>query len=226
MSNSDVTGVSLTLQNGTRLRGQVVFEGAPPPAERPRFSLTLVPANDRTLGVFPAAPIDENLRFMTARYPAGRYLLSVASAPPGWTAVEARIGSVNAIAEPVTLDGSAVGDVTVTLTNRTTRLSGTVKGATTGDPNATVILFPFDHRSWIESGMATRLLRTVDVRPDGSYEITNLIPGSYAVVAVSATAVVDTRDSSVVDALARGATRVTLAVGDQKAQPLSVSPVR
>jgi hypothetical protein len=133
---------------------------------------------------------------------------------------------VNALTTPITLDGSTVDEVVVTLSNRPPRLMGTVRGPSSGDPASLVIVFPADTRNWIDAGMSNRLVRTVDVRPTGAFEITGLIPGNYAVIAVPAGAAVDTRDPQTMELLSTRATRVTLAVGETKAQALTVSQVR
>lgn len=229
VANADVTGVRVTVQSGTRLRGRVVFADgvAPPAADRQRFSLGLQAGNDRQISLPQPVPVDADLRFVTAEYPAGRYFINVTGAPAGWVPVDARVRGVNALVEPIALDvASREDDIVVTMSNRPPKIAGTVRASSGGDPNAVVVLFPADHRAWIEAGMPSRLVRTIDVRPNGTYEIPNLIPGTYALVAVPADAPLDTRDADTLDRLAQRATRVTVVAGDQKTQALTVSFLR
>lgn len=227
VANDDVSGVVLTMQTGTRMRGQIVFDGTPPsPAERAGMAISLQLGDEGAGLPAPVAPVDADLRFTTAEYPDGTYFLAVNAPPPGWRVVSATFGGSDVLGLPFTLDRSKDGDVIVTLGKQTTALSGQVRGARPGDPDATVLMFPADVRAWIASGMSTRQVRMAAVEPNGSYKYPQVPPGRYAVVAIPATAAVDTRDAELVERLAGAATRVTLAPGDQKTQPLTVTAVR
>lgn len=228
VTTRDVSGVAVALTTGTRLNGQVIFDGGNPPpvADRRRLGVNLMSSDDRTGTSLPLAAVEENLSFRTPQYPAGRFLVNVVGVPAGWVAVDARVGSVNALVEPIAPSGGEMTGVVITLSTRAPKVSGTVRGASSGDPQATVVVFPADHRAWVEAGMSARLVRTAAVRPNGAYEVTGLVPGAYAVVAVPETTAVETRSPAFFDAVARSASRITVSLGESATQALTVTPVR
>lgn len=224
----DVTGVVVSLRTGTRMSGRIVFDGGPPPlpAERPRLGVILQGTSDRMIASAPAAPVDEDLRFTTPEYPNGEYFVQLTSVPGRWNLMDARIQGVNALVQPFTIDGATSAELVITLSMRPTRITGSVRGSDPGDPNAVVIAVPADVRAWVGAGMPTRAVRRVDVRPNGQFEIANLIPGTYSLVAVPGAAFVDTRSADVMEQMSRAGTPVEIALGDQKTVALTVMPLK
>jgi tellurite resistance-related uncharacterized protein len=116
----------------------------------------------------------------------------------------------------------------ITFTDQTGQLSGTAHGPSAGQaPAATVLLFPFDYRTWIANGMPARLTRTnAAATKTGAFSLQNILSGEYAVVALDDRDVVDNQDAAFFAAAARVATRVTLADGEKKSLDLSIVRIR
>jgi hypothetical protein len=230
VGEQDLTGVTLTLSTGSRISGQVVFDGGalPSAAEMPRIGIGLVLADDRQAQLPPPAPVNQNTRqFWTAQYPGGRYVVNVTSVPTGWSVKSALAGGVNVFERPLSLSGQDVSGVVVTLTKQPTTLSGQVRrGSATGDPQAIVAVFPSDYRAWIDDGMSSRRFRSGTAQPDGTFEFSGLGAGEYIVAAVGASQPIDGRNVETIDALARVGTRVTIRDGVNQAPPLTVATIR
>ncbi len=181
VGDRDLTGVTLTLATGSRITGQVVFDGGslPSAAEMPRIGIGLIPADDRQEQLPGAAPVNQSTRqFLTAQYPAGRYVVNVLSLPNGWTVQSAMAGGVNIYERPLTLTGQDVSGIVVTLTRQPTTFTGQVRrGSSAGDPLATVAVFPADYRAWIDEGMSSRRFRSGAAQPDGTFEFSGLGAG-------------------------------------------------
>jgi hypothetical protein len=73
------------------------------------------------------------------------------------------------------------------------------------------VLFPADYRTWIDNGMNPRRSRTVRPTRPGAFTIPNVPAGDYLIIAVDRSAPADLQDPANVEALARGATRVSVA---------------
>jgi hypothetical protein len=230
VAEQDLTGVTLTLATGSRISGQVVFDGGalPSAAEMPRIGMGLVLADDRQAQLPPPAPVNQNTRqFLTAQYPAGRYLVNVSSLPGGWTVRSAIADGVNVFERPLTLSGQDVGGLVVTLTKQPSTLAGQVRrGTGTGDPQAIVAVFPADYRSWIDDGMSIRRFRSGAVQPDGTFEFSGLGTGEYLVAAVGADQPLDGRNVTTIEALARVGTRVAVRDGVNQVPMITVATIR
>jgi hypothetical protein len=162
------------------------------------------------------------MHFVTPQMPTDRYVVAVTGLPAGWNVASIRASTGDVMDHPLTLE-TDVDDVVVTLTMRTATIAGTVTGAHAGDPDAVVVLFPADVRTWIDEGMLASRVQTIDVRPDGSYQAQNLRAGDYALVAVPAETTIDVRDAALFTALARAATRVSVDIGQSRTQALTVT---
>lgn len=227
VSGRDVDGVVVTLRPGARVSGRVQFDGqAPAAADLVRAGVSLVPADDRSPAQSLQSPIDDTGHFETAQAIPDRYVINTTGLPAGWTIAAAEAGGANLLEHALAIDAADVTDVVITVSQKKTGISGTVRGSGAGDPNAVVVVFPADYESWIAEGMTSRRVRTVDVSANGAYQVAGLTPGGYAVAAVPATADVDTRNPATIAALARVATRVTIALGEAKTLALDVSRLR
>jgi hypothetical protein len=226
VENADVGGLSIALREGARVRGVVQFDGASPPqAELSRLGIALRPADGRATSLPPAAPVDDQLHFVTPEFPAGRYVADVMGLPAEWHVASIRADGADVLDHPFTLETDLAG-VVVTATKLTTTIAGTVTGAHPGDPDAVVVLLPADVRRWIDEGMLAREVQTISVGADGSYRSQSLTAGEYAIAALPAETAIDTRDAEWLTALARVATRVSVETGQNRTQALTVSVLK
>lgn len=185
----DQTEISLTLQPGVTVSGKIEFEAGPGPTPDPtRMSVTVTPVGQNRLTGDAAqatpGPVDANGMFTIRGVLPGRYTISIAAGnPAGYSLKSAVFGGVDALDQPLELNGTdALSGGLVTLSTKTTEVTGLVQDVTGQPlPGVTVIAFAGDERFW------TPLSRRVQgVRPatDGRYSFRNLPPGDYRIVAV------------------------------------------
>lgn len=182
----DQSDVQLMLQPGATVSGRVVTDtGAEVPYSRMTVGLTPIGAQKNELGVVGPAAVDAAGRFTIKGASPGRYRLTVMGGmPTGHSLASAVFGGQDILDIPLEMTGApGPGDGLVTLTTKTTELTGTLQDAA-GQPASgfTVIVFPSDERFW-----APESRRIQGVRPatDGRYQVRNLPPGDYRLVVVS-----------------------------------------
>jgi len=226
-----LSGLTINLQTGSRVRGRIEFEGT---TERPdatamqRIGIMFEPANGRMdFRSSPPARVEANGDFSTGGFIGGRYILRQPFAPGGWYLKEARYEGQDLSTTPINLEGKDLNGVTVVFTDRPTDLSGTVRSSQgAGDADATVLIFPVEEDAWQSAGSNTRRMRAVRASKTGSYKALGLPAGDYYVAAVPDEMVVDWQDPRVLGSLARDASRVSLDDGERKTQDLRTQSKR
>jgi protocatechuate 3,4-dioxygenase beta subunit len=225
VGNRDVTDVLVTLQRGARVTGRFEFDGT---RERPAASaLVRVPISLERQGpvaaptlfgnTIPPGRADETGVFKTYGVPAGKYVVRVIGAPPGWTLKSVMAEGRDVSEVPLDLRTTDVANVVVTFTDRPTKLSGVARTSTgNGDPDAVLVVFPTDPGAVSEYN--PRRVRGTHAGRDGSYTFTGLPAGDYYVAAIHEDTTGDWRDPRVLEDLARGASQVRLADGDTRVQ--------
>ena len=222
-----ITGLSLGLQPGMTIGGQVRFEGTrlEPPAsfESVRVSVQPVQA-DGTVSFSPSpVGIDGNGRFLVSGITPGRYRL-VASFPgsdrPGhWQLRSAIVNGQETLDIPFTVQPlQSITDATITFADRTAALSGTVHNAAGGAPNEfTVVLFSTDQTHWLP-----RARRIHGARPssDGAYTFRNLPAGEYYLAAINDVEPGEWFDPAFLQRLLPGAMKLVVAEGEEKVQDI------
>jgi len=226
----DVTDLPVTLQSGFRIGGRAEFVGAaePPTADAlRRMTATFDPADARPLmsATIGRGQFDNEGYLSSYQLPPGRYYVRINGAPPGWTLKSAMLNGRDLSNVPVMVDRE-LNNLIVTFTDAPATLSGQVTDASGGpDVSATVLVFPADSASWIDYGSFPRRLRDVRVGKDGQYSTVGLPPGEYLVVAVADETSANWQDPTVLKALARSATSVTIAEGESRSLALRTSVV-
>jgi hypothetical protein len=245
VGDADVSAVSMRMTEGARLIGRVAFEGnAAPPADAAltAFQVSAVPLAGSPMtggagGVPPGArgagpgairpgQVDQTGQFRTQGHPAGRYLFTANAtrdAGPAWTLKSIMAGGRDVASEAIELGDADVTDVIVTFTDRVSTLGGAVRG-NDGTPatEGFVILFPADHRTWIQTGMAQRRASVAGIGPTGNYTMPRLLPGTYLAVAAADAVAADRDDPTFIEAAARLATSVTITEGQPQSLDLTV----
>ena len=182
----DVNDVSLLLQPGLTVAGRMTADAGTEPAFG-RISVGLAPVgvqrgDQSTIG---PAPLDADGRFSIRGVAPGRYRLVVMGGmPSGFSLASAVFNGRDILDVPLEINGTEnIGEGVVTLTNKTTEVSGQVR-AMNGDPAAgvTMIAYPADEKLWVPESR-----RIIAVRPatDGKYLLRNLPPGEYRLIAVA-----------------------------------------
>ena len=103
----------------------------------------------------------------------------------------------------------------VTLTDRPSKVSGTVTDARGGAGDTAVVLaFPVDPKQWSGYGASPRNLKSALTSRTGVYTFGHLPPGDYNVIAIDPAEADGWKDPGRLEALAGEATKLTVAVGD------------
>jgi hypothetical protein len=214
---------------GARVSGHVVFDGTapPPPAQRlQQLIVSLASVDSRPfMASTPTARLNPDGQFTTAGYAPGRYTINVAAPGPEWTLRSVMVNGVNVIERPLDLGTDDIAGAVVTFTDRVTELSGTVTGDAALTDGATVTVFPADYQAWIANGLSPRRTASTVVSKNGTFTLRLSLPGDYFVAALGADTAPD-QDPQFFAALAKFATRITIAEGDKRSLPLTVGRIR
>ena len=182
----EVNDVSLVLQPGLTVSGRMAVDAGTEPAFN-RMTVGLAPVGlqkgDQSM-IGPAA-VETDGRFTIKGATPGRYRLVVMGGmPSGFSLASAVFNGQDTLDIPIEINGTQnTGFGTVTLTTKTTEVSGVVKAASgEAAPGVTMIAYPAEERFWVPE--SRRIMAT---RPatDGKYQFKNLPPGEYRLVAVS-----------------------------------------
>jgi hypothetical protein len=142
--------------------------------------------------------------------------------PAQWVLKSAMVGSTDALDFPFEVGPNAqVAGVTLTFTDRTQELSGTLQDAM-GRPTSdfTIIVFPADTAYWVPQSR-----RIQSARPDttGKFSIRGLPPGNYRLTAVTDVETGEWFDPNFLNQLVGPSMALTLAPGERKTQDLRVA---
>jgi hypothetical protein len=232
VADTDVAGVSIMMRDGLKVSGRVEFE-LKTPAPGPMGagnSVSLIPINNAAFsGLMSTDPamLDADGRFTTSGQASGRYTISLGrgGGGPGIKSITANGRDVTNA--PLDLKDTDITDVVIKVSDRLASLSGVVRGPNAlAVPTATVIAFPADYRALVASGLMSGRARTIAASRVGAFVMSALMPGDYLIVAVDDADVSDNQDTAFFDALARGATRITLGDTEKRAQDLVLVKVK
>jgi hypothetical protein len=244
-SGTDVTGVTLVLAPGLRMRGRIVIDTAG--QRQPDLSTARVGirATWPGRGTAANARLAMDVQFPTTVGPDGSFDLQnlppatysftctmPSSAPErgagvpadqrrGWWLRSATIDGKDILDEPYTLDPSAaVPTAVLTLTDRHSSLSGAFQDATGRATSAiTVIVFPTNPAWWGETSRRVRVQRP---GTDGKYSFVDLPAGDYVLAAVMDMEPDAWKDPAFLRSLVVGGVPVTIDEGEQKTQDLRI----
>jgi len=222
VSEEDIDGLDVVAKRGVRFTGRVVFEGTPPPAAAGQLErITVVPrAVPGTNGSIALAPgtgvVGPDGEFATPELVPGPYVLEALNLPAGWVVKSAMAGSEDAADRPVELGEGGLDNITITLTDKFTAISGAVRGPNEKAPGAPIVgVFPVDRTMWRRVGMQSRRTATSVPLRNGIYIFVGLPPGEYYIVAIDG-AVPDFSDPVELTALIPLAQKISLAAGERK----------
>jgi hypothetical protein len=219
----DVDGVVLQMVPGHRASGRLEFESqtgrpAPTATQLQNMAITLAPSDGRGLNTFfgGGGPDRANAQgeFRTKGYGPGKYFLSVSAG--AWLVKSATIGGADVLDAALEIRDADVAGIVVTFTDRMATVSGTVRSAGETDLSETsILIFPANHRAWIDSGMNPRRLKTARASRAGAYTLPNVPAGDYVIVAIDRANDGDTQDPAFIERLSRIGTRLTVSTDPQ-----------
>ena len=233
VSESDVSGLALTLQPAWHLAGRIAFDAstAPPPVDLTGLSVTMPYAARGTGGVsisttgamsgrlaVPAAHVARDGTFDLAPVLPETYgLASVAPGRDTWWLRSAMVNGQDVLDRPLEMTGNVDGAV-LTFTDRHTALTGVLQ-TPAGAPAAEyfVVVFTTDRSLW--RPQARRLLST---RPatDGQFTIKDLPPGEYYLAALTDLDPREWQTPEFLDQLVPAALTIAVGEGEQKRQDI------
>lgn len=227
VADRDVTDLELTLMAGARITGRVVGPGIGPlpfdPARLELRAASQVPGVNGNWGINAIGGAVHSDGTFSIGSVIGRSVIQVENLPDGWSLESVRRRGVDITDEPAEFGEGTENVVEITLANRTTELTGSVRGARgLGVSDYTVIVFPSDparrHR-------LSRRLKGARQRQDGRYRIEGLPPGSYLAVAVETLPRTAWNDPAVLERLQARGQSFRLRAGERRALDLRLSPL-
>ena len=221
---TDLPNLTVILTPAATITGTVTFLNtggaqAPDPATV-RVAVPLVDALD--IGPNPTARVERSGAFTLSGVQAGSHLFRTQGSPRGWTLKSVTVSGREVIDTPIELrSGQALSGVVFTFTDRLTEVNGTI----TDDRNTpvtdyTVLAFATDEQFW--NAQSRHIMTT---RPDqnGKYQLRGLPAGDYYLVAVDPAEQGEWFEPAYLAAHRTGASRVSLADGDVKAQDFKLT---
>jgi len=235
VGDTDVTGVSLVMREGSKVSGRVEFELTPPrtAAQVITGSGVVVAPLSGASGVGGMMGMDSSVleadgRFKTLGFAPGSYVIGFGRGGRGSPGIKSvTIGGRDVTNAVLELRDADVPDVVITVSDRFGTLAGVVRGASGGAATtSTVILFPVDYRPLVPNALVPSRSQIVAASRTGAYTVSALVPGNYFVVAIDDADVSDNQDAVFFDALARVATRITVGDAEKKTQDLALVKVK
>lgn len=219
---ADIDNLVVPLETAASFSGRVAWEANP---DKPDLKPT---SFDQFLTLEPAGRNPNQLRmvdttdgkFKDGSINPGEYFIRKRGTPNAWVIKSVVVGGADKTFRPVDFNG-AVDDVIVTLTSRTSTITGSVK-----ERDAVVVVFPADPAQWNGYGFNPPDMRSSETATSGAYTIDRLPAGEYFVIAIDPSHRLDWLESGFFAAAAPRATRVSLGWGDTKTVALALTEVR
>jgi protocatechuate 3,4-dioxygenase beta subunit len=229
VGDEGVSGLSIVLQPGIRVRGRIEFRGGPAPALSAMQPIVvgLRPTSGAGIWRTVAARVTSGTTFATGGDPPGRYIVYTSQAPDfGWT-LESVSRGTKVLADDILDLDEEVRDLVVTYTRKPPVVSGSIAdGSGAPDTGAWVVVFPADSTSWREGVFSSRRIRRMPATSAAAFQFTGLAPGDYYIAAVSARFMSEWDDPVFLERVMAGATTFTLAPGADTTLALKTIAVR
>lgn len=241
VSGQNIGGLSLTLQSGVTLSGNITVEssGTPAPADYSGFRIDVPDVTPLPFGgggggggrgglAGGAGRSEKNGTFQVGNLLPGRHYIRVTGGAAGqgqgpgqaqgqgqWTLKSVIVAGLDVTDQPVDLKpGQNVENVTIVLSDRSTEIAGTVRdGRNAPTSGLTVIAFSSDRQYWRAQSRHIQAART---DASGAFRLRGLPAGDYLLVAVDDVAQGEWFDPAFLEQARAAATRATLAEGEKK----------
>jgi hypothetical protein len=228
VSGADIDNVTVMTTPGVTVSGRVAYQGqaapkqalqvtAAPPSGGPSPIGMLI--NARALG---GGRVDQDGTF-ELRGLAGPQMIRVQGVPPGWSLKSITLDGLDITDAPYDFrPGNNVTGLVITLTDRVTEITGSVRDGR-GQPIADYVLvaFPDDTKLW---GAQSRFVQTTRPNQNGTFSIKGLPAGRYLAAVVPALENGLQNDPAVLEQLRPRARSFSLAEGQTLNLNLEMAP--
>jgi hypothetical protein len=225
VTGEDVSNLVMTTTKGATAAGRLIFEGGAKPPALTSIRISAAAADSDGpfgFGRGGSAAVKDDGTFELKGL-AGTRVIRPISLPPGWALKSVRLNGTDITDTGADFRaGDAVTALEVTLTSRTTSLTGTVTGADGAAlKDYTLVIFADDPELW-QMPMSRWVVGT---RPDqdGRFKVQNLPPGSYHAVALEYIASGEWGDPELLARLKDKGRRFTLEEGASETLELKLS---
>jgi hypothetical protein len=231
VTGADVDGVVLALAEGLKISGKLQFDGTAPAPTGQQLQALAVSVNpvtsSSTYFINRQVRPGPDATFKTQGYPAGKYdIVPTGRGAGAWVLRSVTAGGRNVTDDAIELRDADINDVVITYTDKISQITGTVRVSSGTLPAVTVVALPANMRTTPSRAANARAIRTVVVPKTGTFVVGNITPGDYLVAALEDADVPENQDAAFVDAVARVATRVSVAEGERPSVDLSIVRVR
>jgi hypothetical protein len=224
----NVTGLTLALQPGVSVSGHVLRDVAATGSldfTTVRLSLeSAFPGGGSTFFVQPVQADAAGVFLFTGITP-GKYRLTAsvaASRDVKWTMTSAMVAGhdMSELAAEIR-PGESITDAWVTVTDRSTELSGLVLDGT-GAPatDYAIVVFAADKQYWTRN--SRRIKGPIRPGADGRYVVSDLPAGTYFLAALTDVDPAELNDASLLEQLAAAAIPLTLVEGERRVQDIRI----
>jgi protocatechuate 3,4-dioxygenase beta subunit len=228
VSDGHVRNIALTMREGPRVSGRVVFEGDagnPTPEQMAQARVTMQSVDGSVDGVTGPSPIESNGQSTTAGLWPGRYVVRV-NPPAGWTVKEVRYQDRDLSETAVDLTRDLT-DVVIAFTDRAASLAGTVQAERDLRPeDVAVLLFPTDSTGWVDYGPDSRRITSARVTAAGSFSFASPPDGDYYLVAIAEVQADEWQNPATLRRLAALAEQIRVSSGESGLPVLRVQELR
>lgn len=230
VSGDDITGLTILTTPGISVSGRVVFQGQKPQATMAggiQVTAAPVAGQQSIMGIAGRAlgggRVSAEGTF-ELRGVLGAQMIRVGGVPTGWA-----LKSISLNGEDITdtaydfKPGNDVAGIVITLTDRVTDLSGSVRDSK-GQPakDYVLVIFAEDAKLW---GGQSRFIRTARPNQDGNFSLKGLPPGRYLGSAIDSLETGSQNDPALLEKLRPKAKGFSLTEGQTLALTLDMSPL-
>lgn len=215
--------VTLQFERGTTIEGQIVPPAGAPPGTVESVRLGATPVDGYT-AVVPARVVATTRPDGTFTFDGvgpGKWRVTAASLPPNWSLRSAVLAGRDTLDAPIEVrPGQTIADLTVTLTDRPTSITGTIFDAA-GQPTSeySMVAFSTDRALWT---VPRRVSSVTRLSSDGRFSITGLPPGEYYLAVSDDLDPAQLGEAAFLESLVSAAIRVEIVEGERKVQDFRV----
>lgn len=211
--------VTLQFERGTTIEGRIVppAGAAPGLVESVRLGATPVDGYTAVVPARVVATTRPDGTFVFDGVGPGKWRVTAASLPPNWSLRSAVLDGRDTLDAPLDVRlGQPMADLTVTITDRPTVLTGTIFDAG-GQPTSeySIVAFSTDRALWT---VPRRVSSVTRLSSDGRFTITGLPPGEYHLAVSADLDPAQLGEASFLESLVSTAVKVAIAEGERKVQ--------